>query len=564
MRALGKRFLLFIISAVLAGLFAAVGGYYLARRITINEAEKRLDAYASQIIADSESSSSELRTVLAAMKATAAQPCSAGDLDMIRRLIFESDYVRDAGRMQDGKALCSAGRGKIFQPQRGQKPQFTLPDGLELYSSFSLSDSGEMVLNSDGAFVVFTPVTRLHLEPPPMHFQETAVDAPRQKTGFLQGEPLAIEPSTLRNEGLAQIGESLYATECSIRFFNCVTAFTTVSEMAAVNRVQYYGCIAFCAMLGALVGLALCRAYHRQKSLEKQLRRAIAKGKLRVVYQPIVAMRTRCLVGAESLTRWTSEEGVEVSPDVFIKLAEENGFISELTRMVVRRVLNDMAQLLKFYPEFRISINASAADLCDPGFLPFLEESIAAAKVSPASLVIEITESSTARQAAAKETIAQLRARGHHVHIDDFGTGYSNLAHLHDLAVNAIKIDRSFTVAIGTGSVMVSIFPQILAMAKALGLGVIVEGVETEEQVAYFNAQEEGILGQGWLFGRPMPVAQFRKLLVRNRGVETIRKTMSYVQPDCARAELSLASNLSPLQFLPENPEGVEFDRTLC
>ncbi len=111
------------------------------------------------------------------------------------------------------------------------------------------------------------------------------------------------------------------------------------------------------------------------------------------------------------------------------------------------------------------------------------------------------------------ETLRSLRQQGHSVHIDDFGTGYSSLAYLNDLSVDAIKIDKAFTQAIGTEAVTVAILPQILAMAEALDLEVIVEGIETAEQADYFRANGQKYLGQGWLFGYPVPVGEFRGLL---------------------------------------------------
>ncbi len=172
--------------------------------------------------------------------------------------------------------------------------------------------------------------------------------------------------------------------------------------------------------------------------------------------------------------------------------------------------------MLRERPGFRVNVNIAAADLADPKFLPMLEESLASAKVSPKSLGIEITESYTARQQVAKDTILHLRRRGHFVHIDDFGTGYSSLAYLHDLSVDAIKIDKAFTKAIGTEAVTVSILPQILDMADTLKLRVVVEGIETQEQASYFASADQRIFAQGWLFGRPVPVESFRRALAEN------------------------------------------------
>ena len=114
------------------------------------------------------------------------------------------------------------------------------------------------------------------------------------------------------------------------------------------------------------------------------------------------------------------------------------------------------------------------------------------------------------------ETIHRLRLRGHSVHIDDFGTGYSSLSYLQDLSVDAIKIDRSFTQSIGTGAVTMAILPQILAMAEALDLHVIAEGIETVEQAGYFATAKQPVLAQGWLFGRPVPAKRFYRALAEN------------------------------------------------
>ena len=214
--------------------------------------------------------------------------------------------------------------------------------------------------------------------------------------------------------------------------------------------------------------------------------------------------------------RWVDEEGNLVSPDVFVKIAEEHGFVGTITKLVVRRALKAFSETLRQRPGFRISINASAADLGDPTFLPMLDDSLKGAKVLSKSVVIEITETSTANREVAMETIRSLRRRGHSIHIDDFGTGYSSLSYLLYLSVDTIKIDKAFTRVIGTDAVTVAILPQILAMAKSLNLEVIVEGVENPHQENYFSTTDRRMYGQGWLYGHPVPAEQFQELLAEN------------------------------------------------
>ncbi|MGD0786736.1 MAG: EAL domain-containing protein [Terracidiphilus sp.] len=520
-----KRILFTLAATIVAAGCGTLGGFLLASAITVRVTEIRLDQYASRIVADWEASSAELRTALAAMSASQYRVCSADEIGYFRALIFESDFLKDAGRMRDGRIECSAALGKVANPRAQPYPDFTQQDGTEIYKSlgpYRNSDLTTIALKQGDYYVVFTPLTRMHPEPAPMHYAETAIDAPTQRPGPLLGEPSLAGSSILTKEGIVRQGESLFATQCSIRFFNCVTAYASIPEELQANRDKFTGCIVLCGLLGGFGGLVLSFLYRRNKSIEQQLRRSIRRGELCVVYQPIVHLASGRIAGAEALARWTDEEGIPVGPDVFVKVAEAQGFVGEITELVVRHALKEFAETLRSLPDFRVSVNVTAADLSDPKFLPMLDQALKRAAVPARSVAIEITESSTARRETAIETILRLRQRGHSVHIDDFGTGYSSLAYLHELSVDAIKIDKAFTQAIGTGAVIVDILPQILAMAQTLNLAVIVEGVETELQADYLAATGLPILAQGWLFGHPVPACEFHCLLGKDGKKEPV------------------------------------------
>jgi sensor c-di-GMP phosphodiesterase-like protein len=511
-----QSFLLTLSATLLATACGTVFGYLLARAIAVRVTESRLDQYASRLVADGEASSAELRTVLAAVSASRHRACSSNEIVYFRALIFESEYLKDAGRIRDGKIECSAALGKPAQKIDQFQPDFIQQDGTEIYTNlapYRNPDLTVLALQLGDSYVVFTPFTRMHLEPPPMHYAEMVTNAPNQKQGLLLGEQPRAGTAILTSEGRHGQGDRLYATRCSIRFFNCVTAFTTLPEILEVNRTRFYGCIAACALLCAILGFSLSQLYRRNKSIEQQLRRAIHKDKLFMVYQPIVDLLSGRIVGAEALVRWTDDDGSLVCPDIFVKIAEQRGFVGEITRLVLRHVLRDFSETLRKHPAFRLCINVAAADLADLEFLSMLEQSLYRAGVAPQSIAIEITEGSTAKHEIAIATIHSLRHRGHSVHIDDFGTGYSSLSYLHELSVDAIKIDKSFTQAVGTDSVVVAILPQILAMAEALDLKVIVEGIETPVQASYFATFDQPILAQGWLYGRPVFAEKFQKLL---------------------------------------------------
>jgi sensor c-di-GMP phosphodiesterase-like protein len=263
-------------------------------------------------------------------------------------------------------------------------------------------------------------------------------------------------------------------------------------------------------MCGLSLALIFFSLYHHDREMSQQLRRAIRRGDLELVYQPIVDLASGRIVEAEALSRWTDEDGYSVSPEIFVRLAEERGFVGELTEWVMRKSLNDFGQYLRRHPEFRINVNVSASDLADERFLPMRDRCMKEASVAAHSLAIEVTEGSTARSEVAIEAIRKLQQGGHSVQIDDFGTGYSSLAYLKDLAVDTLKIDKAFAQSIGTEGFTEAILLQILAMAEALNLQVIVEGIETVEQAAYFAGKEMPLLGQGWLFGHPTSAAELQ------------------------------------------------------
>jgi sensor c-di-GMP phosphodiesterase-like protein len=231
-----------------------------------------------------------------------------------------------------------------------------------------------------------------------------------------------------------------------------------------------------------------------------------------VSYQPVVSLHTGRIVGSEALARWTDAVHGEVSPEIFIRVAEERGFVGEITRQVIQTALADVKSILSMCPDFRLSVNIAPQDLGDQKFLPMLEKSLRKTGVSARCVVIEITERAAADSQTARDSIARLRSMGHSVHIDDFGTGYSSLAYLHDLSVDGLKIDKAFTQAVGTESVPVLILPQIFSLATSLGLQVTVEGIETEEQLRYFSTNTLPMLGQGWFLGRPMPLEMFLRV----------------------------------------------------
>ena len=250
--------------------------------------------------------------------------------------------------------------------------------------------------------------------------------------------------------------------------------------------------------------------------LENDLRRAVAGGEIEVHYQPIVALPTGMCVGFESLVRW-SRNGKPVSPAIFIPIAEELGLIEGLGTQVMEEVCRTFAAWQRAMPGAGlecITVNVSSRQLMQQNFLSIVDRAVALAGLDRSALRIEITETALMTDAdEAVRVLKQLRDFGVKIYLDDFGTGYSSLSHLHNLPVDALKIDRSFVESLFLPH-RPAIVESIMALARTLHTNVVAEGIETEAQ-----ARELERLGctraQGYLFSRAVPPA-VAEAIVRN------------------------------------------------
>ncbi|WP_433300152.1 putative bifunctional diguanylate cyclase/phosphodiesterase [Actinoplanes sp. CA-030573] len=239
--------------------------------------------------------------------------------------------------------------------------------------------------------------------------------------------------------------------------------------------------------------------------LGAELREAIDEDQLYLVYQPIVALPDRRVLGAEALVRWAHPVHGTMAPPAFIPLAERTGLIVPLSRWVLRTAVS---QLARWESLSVLNINVSARDLREPGFAAQVGDLLTEFGVDPHRITLEITETLPVDGEDEVGTLAELRALGVRVSLDDFGTGHSTLAMLHD-TVDELKLDSSFTQeADGRAPIAAT----VQRMADSLGLATIAEGVETPDQAARLLSLGYSS-AQGFYFARPLPADEFGALL---------------------------------------------------
>ncbi len=240
--------------------------------------------------------------------------------------------------------------------------------------------------------------------------------------------------------------------------------------------------------------------------LESDLRQAVEQKQFCVYYQPIVSLQTGRLAGFEALVRWNHPRRGLVSPADFIPVAEETGLIVPISEWVLQEACRHIRECQMAFPSHRslsLSVNLSARQVAQSHLLDRIKEALTSSKLNPHCLKLEITESVVMENAeAAALMFKQLRSLGVQLSIDDFGTGYSSLSYLHRFPLNYLKIDRSFVSRLTTDNDN-AIVRTISTLARNLGMEVIAEGIETEEQ--YQQLKMLGCeYGQGYLFSHPV------------------------------------------------------------
>ena len=252
--------------------------------------------------------------------------------------------------------------------------------------------------------------------------------------------------------------------------------------------------------------------------LESDLRHAVDQNDFEVHYQPIVLLDSGRCVGFESLVRWT-RNGQSISPATFIPIAEELGLIESVGTFVLQQACSTFAEWQRRFPDGSldyITVNVSSRQLAQQNFLGIVEQALHTAGLKPCDLRLEITETALMdNPTTAAALLRDLRDFGVKIYLDDFGTGYSSLSHLHNLPVDALKIDRSFVKSLLLPD-RPAIVESILALARTMNTSVVAEGIESEVQ--WRELERLGCThAQGYLFSRPLSTTAVEELLAANQ-----------------------------------------------
>lgn len=256
--------------------------------------------------------------------------------------------------------------------------------------------------------------------------------------------------------------------------------------------------------------------------LKRDLRNAIEKNQFRIYLQPIVNLRTKEILAVEALIRWEHPEWGLLSPNEFIPLAEETGFIIDISKWVLREVSKNYRKWqVNKLPRVKISVNFSGMEFYEIDFIENIESVLEEFNLDPSFLIIEITENILLKNSEIIVShINKLRSLGIKIALDDYGTGYSSLYYLLYFNIDILKISRCFIKDI-SHDVNKAIVKNTINMANELKIKLVAEGIEKQEQLSVLQ-EYNCYAGQGYIFSKPIPVEDLEKILVNKKNKSII------------------------------------------
>ncbi|WP_413738123.1 EAL domain-containing protein [Sodalis sp. RH21] len=501
---MGKRLRFFSGVVLLACCAGMLIGLLLGQLYIAKTGRQQLRHYTHALLVRGMAVAEEQRYILEAVRSPGTPLCSDADLNQLRFLLVRAAYIADIGRVLNGKSICSAARGAIDVSSR-------LPPPDTRITANRIMQGQTLVVTDPLAFSYFYKSSQGY----------SGLLAARNLQSIYQSfgysDVIRANPGRREHPWWAT---AHFEYECDDRSDICAYSQLQVPSIFQAPPAILAGLLFISMAIGGSACAALLLAIEKYRSLNRQLFKAVKRKQIEVRYQPLMCLRRGKFTAVEALARWKNHRGEYVSPEIFIKMAEDMGIIGLITRQITRQALRDMYCFMQADSEFYVSINVSVSDLLSAAYHDFLDNEIRKLNLDPRQVMLEITERSTSEHGGLAKAIGTLRNKGFKIALDDFGTGYSNLDYLSSLTVDAIKIDKIFTNAIGTDSINAKMVDLLFDLIQFLQLAIIVEGIETAGQAEYVAAHCPDAIGQGWYYSYPLRV-------------DELAEKMPHIRPAC-------------------------------
>lgn len=446
-------------------------------------------------------------------------PCSVGFTDAMRRIAFLPDGISELLYAPGGKVLCAGNAGTLEPPLDLGAPDIAPSDefGIALWIDRPLAPIGLVGLQGtiagrgDFALAIPPQFVPAHAGPDWMEQEllyRAGADIWMHRAGV---EGLLAEANQAPQPApLGMFAGVLHQAGCDTAGEHCVAARAWLWPLAQ-QRIPAIVVVLFTlAVLAAWLAQQVCALFERHWSFEARFLRHFRPESVLCAYQPLLNLHDNQVSGCEILARWLDVDGTIVMPDQFLPIVEKHNLTERFTAMVVASAHDDLSRRLPPTARLQLNFNIFPRDLDAQRLIPIFEPFLAqGSRFAP---VIELVETAEVNTATAPAEIEKLRLAGIGVYIDDFGAGYSSMHNLACLAVDGVKLDRSFAMA-SDDSVMGRMLDHAIDLIHAAGRVLVVEGVETRERLEKLKARGRVDFAQGYGIARPLTIEAFAGFL---------------------------------------------------
>lgn len=487
---------LFLMS-LLGGMIGILLLLVVSQIICSQYAKKDTEVQAQRIVDFSIQLNNEILESIHLVEVEKINNCSDENLNKLRRIVWNHDFVNDIGLVKNHYMLCSAIWG-AFQPALVlPKVDYITGSGLSKIknngSILPYQSIGNITLKNN-TLVVITPNAFNALKDLSNRYGIQIIAKKAKYTYFLSN----YDESKKSKFHLPF--QTWQVKLCHPVKDVCAVVLDYQAGISHLSKSELIVIVFMGWLFGSVLTLLGGYFIRSQDSLSNRLKRAIKNNYLYVEYQPIVRLIDQKIVGVEALVRWNDAKYGQISPLFFVNLAEKLKLDQEITQFVLNQSLQDFKDIFKKNEEFTVSINLNKSDLISPSFYYFLKKKLEIFEVKPHHVVCEVTERVDLTLEELSKQIHKLKLLGCRISLDDFGTGTSNLSSLSELAFDTIKIDKLLLKHITQNKLWADLVIAIIGLAQEKQYKIVFEGVETAEQWQFLKKQIRCAFAQGWLF----------------------------------------------------------------
>ncbi|WP_434639834.1 EAL domain-containing protein [Klebsiella sp. I138] len=476
----------------------------LTNFVMLNHQRAQLDTLSHELLTHAEEVTTQIISSIHHAQTRQIDGCNKQAIAALREVIWKYANVEDIGIVENGNLVCTANWGMLDKPLPLPAEKYVVPNGYSIYKGVKnyLPYGVVLDMSQQGNIISFTSSFAFH------SFSRRNYGLNFSLTS-LNGGHVFLNDVKFDTGSAPAINISL----CSQKYDICAHLAERKQGFFSLPPLLIALIMSAAFILGAAFCYAILSYLSERRSLEFRLKKAILNQQIYMEYQPLVCAKNERVVGVEALVRWHDPIFGQVSPELFISMAEQLNVYHDISKLVIEKATSELQTILVADAQFTLAINIGKCEINDPHFLDNLLRTLQHNGIRPQQIKIEITERSGEYYKKIAAFSLQAMNRGLRIALDDFGTGSSNLLWLTEVFYDEIKLDKFFVNGL-KNEYKRTILTSILDVVYRLNKQIVFEGVESKIDFEFVKSFDENALIQGWYFYKSMPIEKVTALLL--------------------------------------------------